>query len=263
MAVAFHNLELTQYSSQFLNDNVGAVPARYSQFSSNSSSSSSCFEDNPRCFTDSPVTIWDPYPAITSNSPSFFPVGTEETQMVYPPEEDLLVTDEFLRAIHASNSVGNVPQPVMINSDSSKIFEHRDQHVTSHIISNPEHQLHDDHYAPSLEGLLFGQLCADQVTDQVTPPANSMQAVESEGEGSPAAAVVVDLQSPPPSSSSQPQPQPLHRQVINLSLLRWQYLFRLRMSHVQVYRRNPCPYHQLLCIKLCHHEYQVALCLDG
>ena len=259
MAVAFHNLELIQYSSQFLNDNVGSVPARYSQFSSNSSSS---FEDNPRCFTESPVAIWDPYAALSSNSPSFFPVGTEETQLVYPPEEDLLVSDEFLRAIQASNSVGNVPQPVMMNSDSSKIFEHRDQHVTSHI-SNPGHQLHDDHYAPSLEGLLFGQSCADQVTDQVTPPATSMQAVESEGGGSPAAPVVVDLQSPPPSSSSQPQPQPMHGQVINLSLLLWQYLFRLRMSHVQVYRRNACHYHQLRCIHLCHHEYQNALWLDG
>lgn len=232
MAVAFHNLELIQYSSQFLNDNVGTVPARYSQFSSNSSSS---FEDNPRCFTESPVAIWGPtYAAITSNSPSFFPVGTEETQL-----EDLLVTDEFLRAIHASNSVGNVdPQPVMINSDSSNIFEHRDQHVTtSHISNDPEHQLHDDHYTSSLEGLLFGQSCADhQVTDQVTAsPATSMQAVESEGGGgSPAAPVVVDLPSPPPSSTSQPQPQPLHRQVINLSLLRsWQYLCRcLRMSPV-------------------------------
>lgn len=219
MAVAFHNLELIQYSSQFLNDNVGTVPGRYPQFSSNSSSSS--FEHNPSCFTETPVAIWDPYAAITSHSPSFFPVGTEEPQLVYPTEEDLLVTDEFLRAIQASNSVGSVPQPVMINSDSSKNFEHHDQHVTSHI-SNPEHRHHDDHYAPSLEGLLFAQSCADQVTDQVTPPATSMQAVDSEGAGSPAAAVVVDLQSPPPSSSSQPQPQPLHRQVTNFSLLRWQ-----------------------------------------
>lgn len=209
MAVAFHNLELIQYSNQFLNDNVGTAPSRYSQFSSYNSSSS--FEDNPSCFAEPPVAIWEPYPAITSNSPSFFPVGTEGPQLVYPTEEDLLLTDEFLRTIQASTSVGNVSQPVMINSDSSKIFDHHDQHVTSHI-SNPEHH-RDEHSAASLEGLLLGQSCADQVT----PPATSTQAVECEGRGSPAAATAVDLQSSPSSSSLQPLSQPLHRQVINVS----------------------------------------------